>query len=109
MPAEHELIDFLQGFVRTPTANPPGDTRAGAAFLEEFLKATGAALSHGRADGRDAEPASKLATPAGRAAISCSTAISTSFLLAATSAGATADPWSGASRTAASTAAAPPT
>lgn len=34
-----ELVDFLQGFVRTHTANPPGDTRAGAAYLENFLKA----------------------------------------------------------------------
>jgi succinyl-diaminopimelate desuccinylase len=34
-----EWISLLQGFVRTPTANPPGDTRAGAAFLERFLVA----------------------------------------------------------------------
>ena len=34
-----ELVDFLQGFVRTPTSNPPGDTRDGAAYLENFLKA----------------------------------------------------------------------
>jgi succinyl-diaminopimelate desuccinylase len=34
-----ELVDFLQGFVRTPTSNPPGDTRYGAAYLENFLKA----------------------------------------------------------------------
>ena len=33
-----DLIAFLQGFVRTPTANPPGETRAGAAYLEAFLK-----------------------------------------------------------------------
>jgi succinyl-diaminopimelate desuccinylase len=33
-----ELIAFLQGFVRTPTANPPGETRDGAAYLENFLK-----------------------------------------------------------------------
>jgi succinyl-diaminopimelate desuccinylase len=36
-----ELIGFLQGFVRTPTANPPGDTRLGAAYLEKFLAARG--------------------------------------------------------------------
>ena len=34
---EH-LITLLQGFVRTPTANPPGETRQGAAYLEAFLK-----------------------------------------------------------------------
>ena len=33
-----ELIALLQGFVRTPTANPPGETVAGAAYLETFLK-----------------------------------------------------------------------
>jgi succinyl-diaminopimelate desuccinylase len=32
-----ELVAFLQGFVRTPTANPPGETRDGAAYLEKFL------------------------------------------------------------------------
>jgi len=34
-----EWISLLQGFVRTPTANPPGDTRAGAAYLEKYLTA----------------------------------------------------------------------
>jgi succinyl-diaminopimelate desuccinylase len=33
-----ELVAFLQGFVQTPTANPPGETRDGAAYLENFLK-----------------------------------------------------------------------
>ena len=33
-----ELIALLQGFVRTPTANPPGETVAGAAYLQTFLK-----------------------------------------------------------------------
>ena len=38
--AEKETwITFLQDFVRVPTANPPGDTRDGGAFLEAFLKA----------------------------------------------------------------------
>jgi succinyl-diaminopimelate desuccinylase len=36
-----ELIALLQGFVRTPTANPPGDTRDGAAYLEKFLTSRG--------------------------------------------------------------------
>jgi succinyl-diaminopimelate desuccinylase len=36
-----ELIGLLQGFVRTPTANPPGQTRDGAAYLEGFLRAQG--------------------------------------------------------------------
>jgi succinyl-diaminopimelate desuccinylase len=34
-----EWISLLQGFVRTPTANPPGDTRGGSAYLERFLLA----------------------------------------------------------------------
>lgn len=31
------LIGFLQAFTRVDTANPPGDTRAGAAFIADFL------------------------------------------------------------------------
>jgi len=31
------LVGFLQAFTRVDTANPPGDTRAGAAFIAEFL------------------------------------------------------------------------
>ena len=38
-----ELIALLQGFVRTPTANPPGETRQGAAYLETFLRRSGLA------------------------------------------------------------------
>jgi len=38
-----ELISLLQGFVRTPTANPPGDTHQGAAYLETFLRRRGLA------------------------------------------------------------------
>ena len=40
MDRRHPLWDItlLQGFVRTPTANPPGETRRGAAHLETFLK-----------------------------------------------------------------------
>jgi succinyl-diaminopimelate desuccinylase len=38
-----ELITLLQGFVRTPTANPPGETRRGAAYLEAFLRRCGLA------------------------------------------------------------------
>lgn len=34
---KEELTAVLQGFVRTPTANPPGETRDGAAYLETFL------------------------------------------------------------------------
>jgi succinyl-diaminopimelate desuccinylase len=37
------LISLLEGFVRTPTANPPGDTRQGAAYLETYLKECGLA------------------------------------------------------------------
>ena len=31
------LVGFLQAFTRIDTANPPGDTRAGAAFIADFL------------------------------------------------------------------------
>jgi succinyl-diaminopimelate desuccinylase len=41
--AAPDLVDFLQGFVRTPTPNPPGDTRAGATYLARFLDARGLA------------------------------------------------------------------
>jgi hypothetical protein len=30
------LVRFLQDFTRTDTFNPPGDTRAGAAFICDF-------------------------------------------------------------------------
>ncbi len=36
-----EWIGLLQDFVRTPTPNPPGDTRAGTARLAAFLAARG--------------------------------------------------------------------
>lgn len=42
--SREELLAFLTGFVRTPTANPPGDTQAGAAYLAAFLDAR--ALPH---------------------------------------------------------------
>jgi succinyl-diaminopimelate desuccinylase len=35
------LVGFLQAFTRIDTANPPGDTRAGAAFIGEFLERAG--------------------------------------------------------------------
>jgi succinyl-diaminopimelate desuccinylase len=40
------LVGFLQAFTRVDTANPPGDTRAGAAFIAEFLDRAG--LAHCR-------------------------------------------------------------
>ena len=40
------LVGFLQAFTRVDTANPPGDTRAGAAFIAEFLDRAG--LAHRR-------------------------------------------------------------
>lgn len=40
------LVGFLQAFTRVDTANPPGDTRAGAAFMAEFLDRAG--LAHRR-------------------------------------------------------------
>ena len=40
--AERErLVGFFRDFVRIDTSNPPGDTRAGAAFIRRFLKASG--------------------------------------------------------------------
>lgn len=36
-----EAIAFLQDFTRIDTANPPGDTQAGAAFIADFLSARG--------------------------------------------------------------------
>src|SRR5260370_33329244 len=39
-----EWIGLLQGFVRTPTPNPPGDTRAGTARLAAFLAGSGIGL-----------------------------------------------------------------
>jgi succinyl-diaminopimelate desuccinylase len=35
------LVGFLQAFTRIDTANPPGDTRAGAAFIADFLDQAG--------------------------------------------------------------------
>ena len=40
------LVGFLQAFTRVDTANPPGDTRAGIAFIAEFLDRAG--LAHRR-------------------------------------------------------------
>jgi succinyl-diaminopimelate desuccinylase len=42
----HRLIDFLARFVRVPTPNPPGDTRAGAAFLHGQLEAEGVPVAY---------------------------------------------------------------
>ena len=40
--AERErLVGFFRDFVRIDTSNPPGDTRAGAAFIRRFLQAGG--------------------------------------------------------------------
>ncbi len=36
-----EWVSLLQAFVRIPTPNPPGDTRAGTALLANFLAARG--------------------------------------------------------------------
>jgi succinyl-diaminopimelate desuccinylase len=33
-----QLIDFLQGFVRAKSPNPPGDTRVAAAFITDYLR-----------------------------------------------------------------------
>jgi succinyl-diaminopimelate desuccinylase len=41
-----KLIGFLSGFVRVPSPNPPGDTRAAAAFLHDALAAEGVPVSY---------------------------------------------------------------
>jgi succinyl-diaminopimelate desuccinylase len=41
-----KLIGFLSRFVQVPTPNPPGDTRAGAAFLFEQLQAHGSPVEY---------------------------------------------------------------
>ena len=41
-----KLVDFLSQFVRVPSPNPPGDTRAGAAFLHEQLAAHGVPVEY---------------------------------------------------------------
>ncbi len=38
-----QLVQFFRDFVRIDTSNPPGDTRAGAAFIRRFLEANGIA------------------------------------------------------------------
>jgi succinyl-diaminopimelate desuccinylase len=38
---QDRLVAFLQAFTRIDTGNPPGDTRAGAAFIAEFLDKAG--------------------------------------------------------------------
>lgn len=41
-----KLVSFLSEFVRVPSPNPPGDTRAGAAFLHDQLKANGVPVAY---------------------------------------------------------------
>jgi succinyl-diaminopimelate desuccinylase len=41
-----KLIAFLSGFVRVPSPNPPGDTRAAAAYLYEQIAAHGVPVSY---------------------------------------------------------------
>jgi hypothetical protein len=71
------LVGFLQAFTRIDTANPPGDTRAGAAFIGDFLDRAG--LPYRRIAPRETMPNLLAATRfAGPAATWCSTATSTS-------------------------------
>jgi predicted component of type VI protein secretion system len=35
------LLDFLRGFIRCPSPNPPGDTREAADHIRQFLKRHG--------------------------------------------------------------------
>lgn len=41
---EGEAVAFLQGFARIDTANPPGDTVAGAAYIRAFLEGKGVSV-----------------------------------------------------------------
>ena len=36
------LLDFLRGFIRCPSPNPPGDTREAAGHIHQFLEKQGA-------------------------------------------------------------------
>src|SRR5262245_2061035 len=38
---QERLVRFFQDFTRIDTSNPPGDTRAGAQFIQAFLRAAG--------------------------------------------------------------------
>ena len=51
---EDRLVDFLQAFTRIDTCNPPGDTRAGAAFVQAFLDKAG--LPYRRIDSQETMP-----------------------------------------------------
>jgi succinyl-diaminopimelate desuccinylase len=42
----NKLVEFLSQFVRVPTPNPPGDTRAAAAFLSAQLHAHGVPVEY---------------------------------------------------------------
>ena len=80
------LVRFLQDFTRIDTSNPPGDTRAGAAFIGDFLEAAGLPYraSRPRTRCRTSWPARASAGPGG---ISCSTGTSTYFPAATARAG----------------------
>src|SRR5882724_11175137 len=41
-----KLVGFLSEFVRVPSPNPPGDTRAAAAFLHEQLRTHGVPVEY---------------------------------------------------------------
>jgi succinyl-diaminopimelate desuccinylase len=41
-----KLVRFLSDFVRMPTPNPPGDTRAGAAFLHDYIRNLGLPIAY---------------------------------------------------------------
>ncbi|MET4449770.1 succinyl-diaminopimelate desuccinylase [Bradyrhizobium sp. GM2.2] len=40
---ESEMVDFLRRLIRIPTPNPPGDTKAAVALIEQFLSDRGIA------------------------------------------------------------------
>ena len=58
------LVRFLQDFTRIDTSNPPGDTRAGAAFICAFLDA--ACLPYRRISPQEAMPNIVASTRFGR-------------------------------------------
>jgi len=58
------LIGFLQAFTQIDTSNPPGDTRAGAALIADFLERAG--LPHRRIAPQEAMPNLVATTRFGR-------------------------------------------
>ena len=90
-----EWVRLLQDFVRKPTPNPPGDTRAGDRASRELPRRTRPRAPADRPACRKRRTWWRSSTPRARDGTWCSTAISTSSPPATPAAG-SMDPWSGA-------------